>query len=152
HWLLHLASFPTGENRVDTHDGFDDVDPQRGWLALHTNICEFLASVPEGQKLRMRGEDVLTDRTRRLTEIAAWLGVRTDPEALEEMMHPERSPYACLGPPGARFGNDRSFLYQPALRPERAERHRLQGPLSWCKDGRSFLPAVEDLARQFGYE
>src|SRR5713226_498316 len=150
HWLLHLASFPEGSSAGGEAARVLDIDPQRGWYALHTNICKFLESVPEPQKLRMRGEDLLTDRDQGLAKIAEWLGLRTDSEAIEEMKHPERSPYACFGPPGAYFGNDRSFLRAPTLRPERAESHTLEGPLSWRKDGRSFRPEVKELAAKFG--
>jgi hypothetical protein len=67
------------------------------------------------------------------------------------MKHPERSPYAHYGPPGARYGNDRSFLRSPELRPTRAERWELDGPLSWRADGQGFAPQVLELARLFGY-
>jgi hypothetical protein len=152
HWLLHLASFPSTAGTDRDGGDVSEVDPQRGWLALHTNISTFLESVPETHKLRMRGEDVLTDRDRGLAQIAEWLGLRTDSDAIEEMKHPECSPYARFGPPGATFGNDRSFLRNPALRPERAESHTLEGPLSWRKDGRGFLPEVKSLAMEFGYQ
>ena len=79
------------------------------------------------------------------------LAALTKTRAIEEMKHPERSPYACFGPPGARFGNDRFFLERPALRPERAEPHTLVGPLPWREDGRELMPEVIELARQFGY-
>jgi hypothetical protein len=68
------------------------------------------------------------------------------------MQHPERSPYACFGRPGAALGNDLFFLRSSALRPERAGLHTLDGPLSWREDGRGFLPEVKELARTFGYE
>src|ERR1700724_2104140 len=110
------------------------------------NICEFLQSVPEEQKLRMRGEDLLTDCEQGLVRIATWLGLRTDPEAIEEMQHPERSPYACFGPPSAALGTDLSFLRSPALQPERARLHTLDGPLNWREDGQEFLPEVKKLA------
>jgi len=153
HWLLYLASFPDqslGEH--ETSQGTLDLDPQRGWYALHRNICEFLQSVPDEQKRRIRGEDVLRDPDRQLRELAAWMKLRTDDEAIEEMKHPERSPYACFGPPSARFGNDRFFLQDPVLRPSRAALQSLEGPLRWRGDGRGFLPRVKQLAKEFGYE
>lgn len=116
------------------------------------NICKFLESVPDGQKILARGEDLLADPDRALREVAAWMGLRTDDEAIESMKHPERSPYACFGPPGARGGNDPFFLQNPALRPDRARPQSLEGPLSWRADGRGFLPKVKQLAREFGYE
>jgi hypothetical protein len=115
------------------------------------NICKFLESVPVEQKLRVRGEDILKDPDNELREIAAWLGLRTDPVAIEEMKHPERSPYACFGPPGARYGNDRFFLENPILRPARVEPLSLDGPLSWRADRQGFAPEVKRLAEEFGY-
>jgi hypothetical protein len=70
---------------------------------------------------------------------------------MEEMKHPERSPFACIGPSNARYGNDSFFLESPELRPGRASAKSLEGPLSWRSDGRGFAPAVLRLAREFGY-
>jgi hypothetical protein len=90
--------------------------------------------VPASHTLRVRGEDIVSDPERGLREVLAWLGLRTDDEAIGEMKHPERSLYACYGPPSAHFGNDRAFLQDLVLCPARAEKHTLEGPLSWCDD------------------
>jgi hypothetical protein len=151
-WMLHLASYPAlsaGASELPEHS--QELDPQRGWHALHSNICEFLDTISAEQKRRIRGEDLLNDPDQSLRSIAEWLGIRTDAEAIEAMQHPERSPYACFGPPGARYGDDHFFLGSPALRPGQAEPHSLDGPLSWRTDGQGFLPKVTELARQFGY-
>ena len=147
HWMRRLAAFPGSNGAVS-----GELDPQRGWLALHRNICKFLEAVPPQQQLRIRGEEILKEPDNELCEIAAWLGLRTDAEAIEEMKHPERSPYACFGPTGARFGNDRFFLENPTLRPARAEPQSLEGPLNWRADGEGFSAPVKRLAREFGYE
>ena len=146
HWMRRLAAWP-GANDYGT-----ELDPQRGWYALHGKIRKFLESVPLEQQLRIRGEDVVTDPDLHLRKIAGWLGLRTDDAAINEMRHPERSPYACFGPPGARFGNDRFFLENPALRHARAQPQSLEGALSWREDGHGFSPNVKRLAREFGYE
>jgi hypothetical protein len=153
HWIIRLASFPD-VSRIAGRERqrHARLDPQHGWYALHMNICEFLKSVPDSQKLRIRGEEVLRDPNRGLQETAAWMGLRTDDEAIEEMKHPEQSPYACLGPRGARYGNDQFFLERPMLRASRAEVHSLEGPLSWREDGEGFVSEVKELAEQFGYE
>lgn len=151
-WWLHLASFPElAERQSGVASRRTGLDPQNGWYALHMNICEFLETVPQQQKLRVRGEDLLNDPENGLRQIAGWLGLRTDPEAITEMKHPERSVYACYGPPGARLGNDGNFLSHPALRPDRAKPQSLNGPLNWREDGQGFLPEVRQLAQQFGY-
>src|SRR5229473_5618925 len=142
-WLLHLASYPDPAIRENwTPEHATDLDPQRGWYALHMNIRNFLLTVPEHQKLRIRGEDLLTDPDASLRQIATWMGLRTDAQAMEEMKHPERSPYACFGPPNARRGNDLLFLNSPVLRPARVRPLSLDGPVSWREDERDFLPEV----------
>jgi hypothetical protein len=146
HWMRRLAVWQ-GAN-----DDGTELDPQRGWYALHGKIRKFLESVPREQQLRIRGEDVVTDPDLHLRKIAEWLGLRTDDAAINEMRHPERWPYACFGPPGARYGNDPFFLKRPALRASRGEPQSLDGPLNWREGGQGFLPKVRGLAQQFGYE
>src|SRR5438094_3284306 len=46
HWLLHLASFPSDSGAEEAATKSFDIDPQRGWYALHSNICKFLEQVP----------------------------------------------------------------------------------------------------------
>ena len=116
------------------------------------NIVTFLDRLPEGQKTRVRGEDLLSEPDPYLREIAEWLGLRTDEEAIEAMRHPEQSPYACFGPVNAPFGNNRGFLKEPALRRNPpAKKPKLEGALSWQDDARGLPTEVKELAREFGY-
>jgi hypothetical protein len=152
-WISDLASFPySSTNREVDSQSTPEMDPQRGWYALNINIVKFLESVPRHQWMTVRGEDVLSEPDRILQHIAAWMGLRTDSEAIEEMKHPERSPYACFGPPGARLGNDIFFLENPILQPARAKSQSLEEPLSWRLDGQGFLREVKDLAQHLGYQ
>jgi hypothetical protein len=116
------------------------------WLEHHVNISRFLASVPARQSLRVRGEEVLDDPDSELRRIASWLWLRCDDDVIEAMKHPESSPFAGFGPPGARFGNDPSFLRDPVLR-KRANGAALRrsGPHA------RLASEVEALALQFGY-
>jgi Sulfotransferase family len=149
HWLLHLASYPY--RFEDEEDGAPaERDPQRGWYALNANICEFLSAVPGDYWMRVRGEDLVTRPDWFLPIVAEWLGIRRDAQAIDEMKHPERSPYACYGPRSAAYGNDRLFLDSPALRAERAMTLTLDDPLPWSA-GRTLHPRVTALAREFGY-
>lgn len=91
--------------------------PEKFWLQPHLAIIEFLESVPADQQIRLRGEDLLSEPRKYLRQVAEWLGVRTDDEAVEAMLHPEKSPFAHEGPANARFGNDPNFFEKPALRP-----------------------------------
>lgn len=149
-WLSYLASFPYNSPSEPAAD--DSLDPQRGWYVLNTNITEFLKSVPREQWITIRGEDLLSDPEQELRRITSWLGLRTDDSAIEEMKHPERSPYACFGPPNARFGNDIFFLERPGFQGSPPTPQSLDGPLRWRPDGRGFLPEVKELARSLGYQ
>jgi hypothetical protein len=128
-------------------------DPQKAWYTFHMNIYTFLNGLPEERKLRVRAEDLLVDPDACLAQIAEWLGVHADAQAIEEMKHPERSPYATFGPVTARFGNDSKFLRAPKLRVHtRGKGPSLRGPLGWRPDGAEFSPEVIQLATEFGYQ
>lgn len=150
-WLINLASYqknPTAGRRFD----FSGTDPQKSWYALNMMIARFLLRIPEKQKLRIRGEDVLTNTDKVLPQICTWAGLSADKRAVDAMKHPERSPYAFIGPPSAPMGNDHLFLEDPYLRPARARLGlSLEGPLSWNPDGKGFAIETKELARQFGY-
>ena len=107
--------------------------------------------VPAGQQMRMRGEDIMADPRRHLAEIARWAGLRDDEQAVDDMMHPERSPFACFGPINALFGNDPNFLAGPTFRPHTPKVPKLTAKVPWREDGRGLYPEVQSLAREFGY-
>lgn len=146
-WLLRLGAYQAW---VPGQALPPDIPlaPELGWLELNQNILEFLATVPAGQQRRVRGEDVLADPVNGLRDVAAWLGIRTDDEALEATGHPETSPFSTFGPPGARLGNDANFLRNPRLRPERATSRASDAQAPTLVG----LPiAVRELAGSFGY-
>jgi hypothetical protein len=89
------------------------------WPVTQRNILDFCATLAPGQFLRIRGEDVLEHAPRVMGQVAQWLGLRTDAEAIGAMLRPEESPYATLGPVNAPFGNDPKFVASPAFRPGR---------------------------------
>ena len=148
-WIVRLCSFPQWSTQKTTEQ--DILDPQHGWYVLNQHICKFLDSVPDNQKIRIRGEDVLAEPDASLSRLAGWMGLRTDHRAIEAMKHPERSPYVGFGPAEAVHGNDRFFLAAPNLRLEAGGVLSLEGPLGWRPDGVGLLPAVKSLARIFGY-
>jgi hypothetical protein len=153
HWLQHLCTYPDlSPGASDALERSRELDPQKAWYVLNRNIDDFFKWLPDEQKLRIRGEDLLQAPDEPLRRIARWTGVRDDDDAIDEMKHPERSPYACFGPHGARYGNDHFFLKNPALRSARAKTCILDGPLSWREDGSDFLPQVKQFARDLGYE
>jgi hypothetical protein len=140
HWLVQLAGGSGGE-----------PDPQLAWLEANRRIADFLRGVPMEQHRLVRGEDLLGGGRAALVRLAAWLGLRTDADALDQMRHPERSPFAQLGPPSAAFGNDRFLRRGPLVRAEWLRPRTLDGPLGWRSDRAGFAPQVRGLAGDLGY-
>jgi len=136
----------------DFRSGKPVFDPQMHWYSTNERIRAFLEEIPPERHRHVRGEDVLEDPKGTLPEICRWLGVSDAPEAIDEMCHPERSPYAGYGPPNALTGNDPGYLENPALRPFRRPKAALSGPLPWRGDGADLAEEVVALAREFGYE
>ena len=91
-------------------------DPDDLWLRPHLRITEFLDEIDDCQRMQINGEDFMADPDTYLLKITEWLGIRSDSDALADMKHPERSSFACYGPPNAKFGNDPSYLEGPELR------------------------------------
>jgi hypothetical protein len=148
-WLAQLASYPLDDAGPPLTS---QPDPQGGWLALHRNICAFLESVPDDQKRRIKGEDVLRGEEECLTSFAAWLGLRTDPPTIDQMRYPQRSPYARQGPASARLGSD-AFIFGGCRCPAEWRRPQdLDGPVGWRADGADLATAVKQLAREFDYQ
>ena len=86
------------------------------WLKMHNNIIRFTKTLPVGQTMRIKGENIISQPDVYLPQIAQWLGLRTDSEAIEAMKHPENSPYAYVGSFPAYGGNDLKFMRNPKLR------------------------------------
>ena len=140
--LLPLAPIPVLNFALDYSTDPPMIDFQKTWYSMQMNILTFLGGLSEGQKMRIRGEDLLAEPGAHLRKIAKWLGVREDEEAIEAMKHPERSPYACFGPVNARLGNNPGFLKAPTLRRNSsAQKLKLEGALSWRGDGGECHPA-----------
>ena len=121
------------------------------WYEMQRNILDFLDEIPSGHRMTLRGEDFLNERITNLGKICHWLGISDDDQAMDAMMHPEYSPYACLGPIGAHLGNDINFLQSPKLRSGEIKSPRLSVQLPWRTDGKSLDDTVMRLARHFGY-
>jgi hypothetical protein len=149
-WIGDLAFFPYPE--ISPPEGDQrHADPQGSWYVLNCNVMEFLTSLPDDQWVRIHAEDLVREPARSMTEVATWLNLSTDRESIRSTMHPERSPFARIGPPNARWGNDIFFLQRPLLRPARGAPQNLHDALEWHTDGRKFLPEVQELARSYGY-
>jgi hypothetical protein len=148
---INAGAFAIKVEAIEFREDHCVLEPQIAWYDLNLNILDFLSKVPEKQQLRMRGEELMGNPEKYLAEIAAWAGLRTDREAIDEMMHPERSPYACFGPVSALFGNDPNFLAGPTFRPGTPKMPSLHEPVPWRDDGKGLYPEVIKLAEWFGY-
>jgi hypothetical protein len=139
-------------NAFEFHYNHVVVDPQIAWHDINVTILRFLAEVHHSQQLRMRGEDFFEHPEAWLRDICRWLRIRDDSEAIDSMMHPERSPFACYGPINGLFGNDPNFLRAPSFRKHKPRVPPLDSPLPWRDDDKSLRPEVVDMAREFGYK
>jgi len=125
----------------------EKVDAEQVWLRSNANVLEFKAALPPGVCLSLQGEAFLAEFEAYAPQVCDWLGIRSDPEALEAMLHPETSPYACIGPETALYGNDPNFLKNAAFTP----RPITIEPIDAGVDGRPFNPRVRKIAREMGY-
>jgi hypothetical protein len=149
---INEGAFAIKTEAIEFRDDHCVLEPQIAWYDLNLNILEFLEHVPAEQQIRMRGEDIIGNPEWYLAEIAEWAGWSTDGDAIDEMMHPERSPFACFGPINALFGNDPNFLAGPEFRPHKPKVPKLTDPAPWRDDGKGLYPEVIKMARWFGYE
>jgi hypothetical protein len=148
---LNSGLFALIVNAVEFDEDRAFIEPQIAWYNLNINILNFLEIVPEEQQMRLRGEELMEHPGQHLVKICRWLRVRDDDEAIEEMMHPERSPFACFGPITALFGNDPNFLRRPSFRRHTPKLPPLDEPVPWRDDGKEIYREVNTLAQEFGY-
>ena len=148
---INDGAFTMKVNAFEIDEDYAIMEPQIAWHDVNLNILEFLDEVPAAQQLRMRGEDIMAEPREHLAAIARWAGLRDDDEAVGEMMHPERSPFASFGPITALFGNDPNFLSGPTFRPHKPKIPSLFNEVPWRKDGKGLYPEVVALANEFGY-
>jgi hypothetical protein len=152
--FLHLARHPRATcesmNRTRQAGGQGGgVLPEEVWLRPHLRIIEGLDGVKQDNTMFLRAEVLLADPPRYLRQIAEWLGIDAGAKAVDAMMHPERSPFAAIGPENAQLGNDPDFLESPALRPFEEPPSDLDSPLSW--GGAAFGDVLKQYAMILGY-
>lgn len=114
------------------------------WYEVNFHLVELGRSMPSQRYLRVRAEDILNDPWTHLPPVAEHLGLRTDTDAVEAMLHPEVSPFARFGPAGSGVtgGNDRAFLRDP--RPRRAFLPaKLDPPVDWATPDALWSAVVE---------
>lgn len=159
---LHLTRHPmTTQRSIQEHGnrirpGYgQNGQPMAGiaaWFETHRRILRFAATLSSDRYMRVKAEEVLNDMRQQLGVIAAWLGLRTDADAVEAMTHPEASPFAGFGPAGSGVmgGNDPTFLRSPIPHQVEVPRAVVQPP-GWSEKP-SVWSMVVALANQLGYQ
>ncbi len=127
------------------------LDPQLLWLGVERRIASFLEGIPARRQIRLRIEQLFEAPQARLTGLARALRLSTDQAAIDAMLHPERSPFAGLGPVGANLGDEPQFLRNPTFPVRVLQRTTLEGPLPWRRDRAGFRDDVVKRARSLGY-
>jgi hypothetical protein len=116
---------------------------QLQWLSAQSLISAATNRVPPERRTVLRMERLLVEPHAELSALCARLGLPNDEAAVAEMLHPENSPFARLGPVGANLGDDPEFLRDPTFPPKNL------GAATVTSD---LLPEVAQLATRFGYE
>lgn len=120
--VLHLTRHPVSSMVslcAAYRRGGRPITPQealRVWVSGHSNILRWMAWNPGNRVMQVRCEDLLSNPEQQLQRMSEHVGVSSGPDAIAAMLHPENSPYACLGPNAAPSGNDPHWLASPALR------------------------------------
>jgi hypothetical protein len=91
-------------------------DALRTWLLGHRHCLRYRMELAQAPSLLLRSEDLLSEPEASLRRVCSHLGIAEDPATIELMLHPECSPYACLGPSLAPAGNDPNWMAEPSLR------------------------------------
>ena len=157
--VVHLSRHPISAVRsligAYSHRGqqLTPSEALRTWWQGHRLCLRYRQDLAQAPSLLLRSEDLLANPEGALARVCRHLGINDHPDAIEAMLLPEQSPYACLGPTMAPTGNDLHWMETPALR--RGSAPASEPSLHQLWD----LPGIEpelammamQLSRQLGY-
>ncbi len=152
-----MISAPQGFMQLLAADSLDfthrppRVEPQVQWFRTQQLILDFLETLPEDRHRQLVGEELLREPEAVLEDLCDWLGLTWSPTALEAMLHPERSPFAAMGPIGAQWGNNPGFQRSPVFRRSTQPLPTLDRDLPWRRESARLYPDVTTLAEALGY-
>ena len=92
--------------------------PASVWHICHRNIMTIKPLIKQGNYLRIKGEDLLNQPEKILTQLCKWLDIKYNHTAIQAMLRPYESPYAFVGPRIAVGGNDGKFMRSPEFKPK----------------------------------
>jgi Sulfotransferase family len=136
---------------VDFNENPPRIEPQFQWFKTQTSILNFLDQLPEERRFILRGETLLQEPEKKLCEICQRLGLEWSESACARMLRPEDSPFACMGPQGAPWGNNPGFQRSPQFRRLTRAPGSLERPLPWREGEHHLFPEVVQLAQSLGY-
>jgi hypothetical protein len=126
-------------------------DPQRAWYLRHSEVSAFVATLSLREAHLLRSETLLAQPGLELPRLCDWLELSSADDDVAQMLHPENSPFASLGPSGARYGGDPIFLTNPKLRLYGDKLPPLRSAPPWDDARQPLSEPVVMLARRFGY-
>ena len=163
-YFLHLVRHPRAACRsiftiMAKTDGIRNTrsaahtDQEELWARMNAAVVSFSKQLAPGQFMRIQGEQLLGEPEVYFPQLLQWLGLETGDEIIDRIKHPEKSPYACIGPSNAPFGSDPNFLKNPVFRQRKIPEESLLAPMDWDTRNRqrTFLASTRKLARLFGY-
>jgi hypothetical protein len=144
---LHLTRHPIGVmTALANKDEFETA-----WLEPHNRIDAFSKRLAEGQCLQLQIEALFGAPQVYLSQIAEWLGVNGENDALKASCLPQQSVYASLGPDNASYGYEPEFISNPEL-PAKLDIDSLSlSDLEIELETRSSKQILK-LAKEFGYQ
>lgn len=137
--------FNGGHRRAGTETSPEE---QVQWLNAQRLISAAMNHVTAERRTALRMENLLADPGAELSELCASLDLSNDEIAVAEMLHPEHSPFAGLGPAGANLGDDPAYLRDPTFPPKNIS----AAPVPTQETSERMLPEVAQFAARYGYE
>jgi Sulfotransferase family len=123
-------------------------EDQLQWLDAQRLISDALKDVSPDRFAVLRMEYLLADPYAAMSELCARLDLPNDKITAAEMLHPENSPFAGLGPVGANLGDDPAFLRDPNFPPK-----GILGSAVLPRENKErILPEVAAMAAGYGYD
>lgn len=163
--FLHLVRHPRATcrsiytimsktDRIKNANSAFHTDQEELWTRMNRAIVSFSSDLSPDQFMRIQGEQLLGEPEIYFPQVLEWLGLESSDEILSRMKHPEKSPYACIGPGNAPFGSDPNFLRNPVFKQRKIPHESLDDPMDWetVDEERTFMESTRKLARLFGYQ
>lgn len=155
---LHISRHPTAmaRSRHNASEGaartFRTNNHEDIWKACHRGGLKVAEAVRPDQYMFLHGEWFFEDPAFVLRQICEWLEISTAPEAIEAMLRPEDSPFACVGPGNAKYGNNPGWIENPHLRTGVLPKENMDAPLDFLGTEDVYLSTeVKAMAHILGY-